>query len=305
MNEPVNQSEKIDPLHQFNVPESGSDTNAEYRRALTKRYLAGIGFIVLCSFGSFLTMVNAEPGIRLFEYLVIGLMFGLSYGVTVSLSLWSALGQGSHFLRILLAISAAAGLICSMFGGVLVSQFYFVDRQFVALIVGSMILQAILILACLGTFRALFGLRLTDQQHRLHDSVYLQFKIVHILGLTLAVAITLAIGKAALANLRFELTSNQDFLIFIFLLVMVVLMTLPLGLACLVGRRQGLVFLVAIVGTIMIGAMAFPALYGLGFFRRGPDQFHLLAINLGSIFVVLIFTLGLRFFGYRLNFAKR
>lgn len=284
--------------------QSANQSEHSSPRQRVKYYVAGLSFIMVFCVGITMILALTEGSIAN-EYIVVGLLFGQCYGTTISLGLWASLGQGKYLIRMLLTLCAFGAITVALFLGILLSLGYYrFDYLFSIFIAGSMLAQLALTQVILVTVRMVYGLRVVKRESLLQDGSNFQFGIIHIMALTLMVAVLLAAGQGILATVKFESREMEGVAVFSFLSMLGILMALPLGLASLVAHRFVLAVLFALVGVTLIGVSAPMVLERLRL-RDKPDQYHLMSINLATVLVVLIFTLGLRLLGYRLTFAMK
>lgn len=243
---------------------------------------------------------NSYPAMRFLRYLGIGIIFGCLLGQAVSLCLWSAWGRRSHVARLLLLL--AAEVVAVIASSILAWTTSVKSASMFVLIIGllMLIIFPIAWLARLG-----MGLRMI---HRLHDPIVsdpgLQFGIMHLMVVTLAISILLTLGRFALRFPSFAAgTRDVELSAFLFLAVAAILISIPPFLAMLADRQILWMLPMAIVSTLLIGAVEQPIWVRLQS-SPGPDFYHFLAINLATLGNVLIFATGLRLFGNRLTIGR-
>lgn len=243
-----------------------------------------------------------EPGGRSLEYPIIGYLLGTMFGQATMASAWVAFGPLPLLMRGVLSL----GWITCMFVAFMLN--FAVNEgpgePEIALTMGGCMLgQWILVQAPLWGLTIGYGLRVRHRTEAIPvGAAPLQFGIRQLMILTAIVAVFLAIGRVAISQLLQTQISrgSSEVLIFVFLAVAGVVMTLPLLLAALLPR-YAIPAALLVVCLIFIGTWAELPLLSLTFAPgNGPDLFHLLWINaFQSLWVVLVVGI-LRLCGYSL-----
>lgn len=237
------------------------------------------------------------------EYPIIGFLFGAIFGHTTGICIWASLGGGSHLFRGILALSYIFGLWLAVI-------FFWArqdvgsDIEFCLNFGAAIALQGFSIFGFCWLARITTGLTLISRETSANTPIQFQFRIKHIMILTFAVACLMAVSRGLILSLAELELDYEDIVIFLFLGMAAILITIPIAFACFLPHYFGLGLLVALLGCIAITAIehsVYVSLIDLG----GPDFYHMLFINLFSAGFVLVFSLGLRWCGYRLAIGRK
>lgn len=274
------------------------------------RLLAGMCFVLanaacLIAAGE---LLNAPSGLeriaRQLEYVGIGILLGTLFGQAICLGLWSSWGRGNVLIRLLLLL--AAELVIAVATIIVVGRMQGPDSGILILISCLLLL---FVIPAAGLVRYFFGLQIVDRLVEMPDrGKKLQFGIIHIMGITVAISVLLATTQLLAKYFEFSTLTNtwRELLIFIFLAAAAVLVSIPIFLACLADRNILWMFPMAIVSTLVIAAVEQPvyAHLPLNSGQGGPDVYHFLAINWFTVFDVFVFSMGMRRLGYRITIGR-
>ena len=243
-----------------------------------------------------------DPGGASLEYPIIGYFLGTMFGQATMASAWVAFGPLPLILRGLLSL----GWITCMFVAFMLNFAIHNtpgEAEIALTMGGCMLGQWILVQVPLWGLAIGYGLRLRHHSEDIPVGMAsMQFGIRQLMILTAIVAVLLAIGRVAITQLlQTGITrGNDEFLIFVFLAVAGIIMTLPLLLAALLPR-YALPATLFVLCLIFIGTWAELPLLSLTHAPgNGPDFYHLVWINaFQSLWVVLVVGV-LRLCGYGL-----
>jgi hypothetical protein len=266
-----------------------------------RRYLAGICFVWMNSAGAIASadLLDSTPA-KALSFLGVGLLFGILFGQAICLSLWSSWGQGSHLVRFLLMLAAEAVFAVSIV--MLAARVSRPDGLWELTFV--MLMQVAFVYSLAWLLRFLFGLRIVDRTpSELFAAQRLQFGIVHIMGINVAIAILLVLGQVLAKHFDLQTLNQSEFFTFLFLLMVAILIAFPIFVACLAAQHIIWMLPLAILSTCIIGAFE-QTIYNLSPLRSGPELFHFIAINIVTFVIVLTFAMGMRLLGYRLTIGR-
>lgn len=233
------------------------------------------------------------------DYVVIGLLLGTLFGQTTMAAAWTAFGPGHLLLRLPLAMLWVVVIIAAFAAGLAMHQD--AEPAFIVGISISLFGQWFLVQIIFWLTIFAWGLRLRqlDDERQDIDPGERQFGIRELMIFTAIIGVTLGIGRIVVQSTA-GIGVNGEFVIFLFLGVAAVFVTLPLVLAALLPRHA----LVACGGVLLLSGLVtvleMPALELLPRRGGGPDFFHFLWINLFTIVWVLLVTAVVRANGYRL-----
>lgn len=236
------------------------------------------------------------------EYPIIGYLLGTMFGQATMASAWVAFGP----LPLLARGALSLGWITCMFVAFILNLALHGgpgEPELALTMGGCMLGQWILVQVPLWGLAIGYGLRVRHRSESIPVGMAsMQFGIRQLMILTAIVAVLLAIGRVVISQLlQTEITRGRsEVLIFVFLAVAGVVMTLPLLLATLLPR-YALPATLLVLCLILAGTWAELPLLELSYTPgNGPDFFHLLWINaFQSVWVVLVVGI-LRLCGYGL-----
>lgn len=233
-----------------------------------------------------------------YEYVAIGFFLGSVFGQTTLAAAWAALGPGRIAWRILLSLVWVAMLPVA----IAINIGIHTGPNDGALIIGVcqfgqwLIVQLPLWGVALG-----YGLRLrhVDDWEETAERHARQFSLRHLIVITALVGIVFGAGRILIPWLGESLSLDREALLFIFLSVAAVILTLPLLLAGLLPRRAILAVLIVLtlIGFATVWEMTLLDVLA-GVAGLGPDTVHFIWINLFTAVTILTGVLLLRLNGY-------
>lgn len=237
------------------------------------------------------------------KHLVIGFLVGPLFGHTTGISIWASLGQHCQLLRGMFAVFYLFGMWAALLVG-LANQ----GVGYLGLAIGvgvAIILQAPVVFACCWLAKVLTGLRLVPQSALASMKINFQFKIKHMMTLTLFIACLTAVGRELTLSLLKSERNYEGIIVFLFLGMTNILITIPIAFACFLQRYFVFGLIVAMLGCSVITAVEH-SVYTALINYYSLDFYHMFFINLFSVVFVIIFSIGLRWgVGYRLSIGQR
>lgn len=279
------------------LPSEESRTDRKSRRPYWQFLFLGIFW----GLTSLAIVFTPEPVRANSEYPVVGFLLGSIFGHTTGICIWASLGQGSHLLRGILAVFYLFGLWLAVM--VFFAKQSFARIEFALSLGSAILLQALLIFGFGWLARVFNGLSLVSRDALANMPIRFQFKIKHIMILTVAIACLMAVSRGLILTLVKSEVDYEDIIVFLFLGMAAVLITIPIAFACLLPRYFGIGLIVALLGCAAITVIEHSVFIALIDYN-GPDFYHMLFINLFSAIFVFIFSMVLRWFGYRISFGK-
>jgi cation transport ATPase len=181
------------------------------------------------------------------------------------------------------------------------------DVAIAIILAGLLAAQWLVVQLPLWGLAVFYGLRLRHRSEAISATARdRQFGIRQVMILTLIIAVVLGVGRMLVANLVDDLNeeriSSPDTLIFVYLTLASILLTLPLLLATIIPRHAWAATLAVLV-LIALGTWWQLPLMSRAGAAAGPNIWHIVAINgFSAGWIVLVMGL-LRVCGYRANVA--
>jgi hypothetical protein len=266
-------------------------------------YRVAAAYVIVTA--AIIAAIPSEPDSRyVSEYFVVAILFGSLFGQTTCASIWSSLGTGQHWVRLTLTLGWFLILVAGM--AVLAARMNGPGDEIVIIWAGTMLVQSLIIQVPLWIVRTVTGLRLAVHNELVGDgSERVQFRIMHMMFFTAFIAIVIGIGQGLIRLIGTDITRlNDGWPIFLYLAGSAILVSLPVAAASLLERHLVPALLVAVVLVVLVTAAAYPMMQALGLQRNGPNLYHIVSINASVAMVVLVYCLGLRYFGFRLTIGQ-
>lgn len=258
------------------------------------RYLLWLALPLIAVGLGLVVLLNPDHG----EYVVVGYLIGTVFGHATLASAWTAFGPLPLILRFPLAL---LWLVLSVACIALNVWVHTGPPEIPITLGGCVLLQYVALQLPFWAIALGTGVRLRYRASGgpASDSREYQFGIRQLMIFTAIVAVIFGVGRLVVTRLGVQLSSagGPDLLVFIFLVVASVVMTLPLLLAGLLPRYWWQAVLVVL---LLIGIATACELPLLETFHRGggPDTLHLVWINAFSSAWILALVLVVRVSGY-------
>ncbi len=301
-------SETIQPDSLATVGKRNEAPSGAGRRSFVGAYALAAAYVVFCAGIVVLWHPpNSQPWSRAIAVVV---LLGVVLGQSICASIWMSFGTGSPHARtylglvwMLLMVAALAGRIAQLGPTTTVTI-----AMSAVIIAAVLMVQAILTRFLLWTVRVCFGVELTSQTETPHHTgERRQFGIVQLIAFTTMLAIVLAVVRGLVQwSAAAGLFTESPLPLYLFIATATVLVTLPVAAASLLDRHPIIAMVIAALLVAGVTAMEGPILT-VAKLAYGDDLniWTLAPINVSTSLVVLGYTLGLRFFGFRLTLGRR
>lgn len=236
------------------------------------------------------------------EEAIIGYVLGSIYAHAFLAAAWCNFGPGRPIVRWTISPVWVAGALLVV---VIHFERHGVSSSELWTIGGLLYCQWFVSILIMGTVAIFSGVRLRSMQSNAIPTTSQQsfrFNIRDLLIIISVSAVLLAIGRTTLQNFVIP-AGNSDFIIFAYLSIAAILITLPLGLSMLMGGRSLLALPLALIWLVAATVMEVSLFSDSGL--SGPNKWHLIAINGFSTVVVLLIVGLLSWAGYRLRIVGR
>jgi hypothetical protein len=262
-----------------------------------RRVFVWMGPLLVLSWLS-IAFLDPDPPVR--GVIALGYFLGSLFAHATLAAAWAALGPGRFAWRFPLSMAwaislpLAVGINVGLNGG---------PGDAVVVVGGSLLGQWLALQAPLWALALGFGwqLRHSGDVEEVANGSQIRFGIRHLLLVMLIVGVVLGIGRIVVSNVR--LSGTRETLIFMFLAVAAIVMTLPLLLSALMRRMAALGVVLAILFVVVVSAFELPLLSLLG--GAGPGKRDFLAINTAMAAVILVSASVVRLNGYCLYARAR
>ena len=236
------------------------------------------------------------------ECVTLGFFFGTFFGHTTLASAWAALGPGPLRWRFPLSLVWVA-MLPTAFAAKFAIHGGRIDAELVIVIGGCLFGQWLMVQLPLWGLAMAYGLRLrhVDDVDTMQDCCERQFGIRHLMVITAIVGVIFGVGRILAGSQGMSFLLDSDALIFVFLAVAAIMLTVPLLLAGLLPRRAipAVLLVLILVGVATAWELT---LYRVvpGIPRGGPDVLHFVGINAFTAATILAGVAVLRLNGYGL-----
>jgi hypothetical protein len=271
-------------------------------RLLIGAYALAIAYVVVSGVGVWLAPMPKGMG-------DVAVLFGVLLGHNTCANLWMSLGTGSYRTRCNWGVPWMAFLMIAFaVRAAYVSAGNPVGIAFFALFAAvGLVVQASLVRALLWMLHVCFGIELTEGTHS--DQIAgkrRQFGIAQLMAFVTMMAVVFAVGQGLSQLLYvYDILFETPVPLFLFLVAISVVVTLPMAAACLDYRYPVVAVTMAVLIVAGVTVLEVPVLAAAN--MRGTNDFDLAVlakINAMTSLIVLGYGLGLRFFGFRLTMGK-
>jgi hypothetical protein len=254
-----------------------------------------------------MAVIDPQGGRGGMVYVTLGFFFGTFFGQTTLAAAWAALGPGPLRWRLPLSLAWVAMLPMAIFINIVIHG----GPKGAELIIGGCLFgQWLIVQLPLWGLATVYGVRLrhVDDIGIVQDRRERQFGIRHLMIATTIVGVTLGMGRILVDAQGMWFGLALQFLIFVFLAVAAIALTLPLLLAGLLPRRAipAVLLVLTLIGLATAWELTlFRAIPGVP--RGAPDDlyFVFICINAFTAATILAGVAVLRLNGYGILLSRR
>jgi hypothetical protein len=256
-------------------------------------------FVVIASLGALVVAICSPRYAGVFEYPAVGLIIGTLFSHATLAAAWTVLGPWPLKIRLPCSLAWLAVISVGLSLNFLTSRG---APEIIVVIFGCLVGQWLLTQVPLWALAIGYGVRLRKAGDMVEsERSDRQFGIRQLIVITAIVGCVLGIGRAVVLSLapRFRSGFGGEDIIFVYLAVVGVWLTIPLLLAALL-ERSGPVAVIAVIALIaMFTALELPLMQAVSS-ARGPDIWHVGLINTFQVVWILSIAALLRQGGYLL-----